>query len=71
MISRRFFQRDGRNGPERFLEWRVRLFVVGAGLALGGMMLEIGWLVTAAVVVLLAGIAIRFISLDTPDQDPP
>jgi hypothetical protein len=33
------------------------------------MILDIGWLVTSAIVVLLAGFAIRFISKEGPDQE--
>lgn len=42
------------------LEWKVRLFVVGAGLGLSGMYLEESWLTGAGIVVLLAGALLRF-----------
>ncbi len=50
----------------RLLEWRIRLFGIGAVLGLGGIFLEAAWLVTVALVVLLVGIAVSY----TPDRDP-
>ena len=50
----------------RILEWRIRLFGIGAVLGLAGIYLEASWLVTVALVVLLAGVVVRF----TPDRDP-
>ncbi len=50
----------------RILEWRVRLFGIGAVLGLAGIFLEASWLVTVALVVLFAGVAVRF----TPDPEP-
>lgn len=51
--------RGRRAGPH--LEWRVRLFVAGAVLALAGMYLEEPWLTGLAIVVLLAGMLVRFL----------
>ena len=50
----------------RLLEWRIRLFGIGAVLGLAGIFLGASWLVTVALVVLLAGVVVRF----TPDRDP-
>ena len=49
----------------RLLEWRIRLFGIGAVLGLAGIFLKASWLVTVALVVLLAGVVVRF----TPDRD--
>ncbi|HEX9885766.1 MAG TPA: hypothetical protein VGA70_04725, partial [Longimicrobiales bacterium] len=44
------------------LEWRVRLMGAGCILAVAGMYADVGWLVWAAVVVLLAGLAVRLVA---------
>lgn len=54
-----FMDRSKRAG--RFLEWKVRFFAVGATLALGGMYLDKQWLVGVAILVLAAGMALRFL----------
>ncbi len=43
----------------RHLEWKVRIFTVGAVLALAGMYFDRSWMVLAAIVVLGAGMALR------------
>jgi hypothetical protein len=45
-----------------WLEWKVRLFVVGAGLGLVAMFLEIGWLLALAGGLLAVGFALRFLT---------
>ena len=50
----------------RLLDWRIRLFGIGAVLGLAGIFLEAAWLVTVALVALLAGVAVRY----SPDRDP-
>ncbi|MEQ9400523.1 MAG: hypothetical protein RJQ04_15275 [Longimicrobiales bacterium] len=57
--------RSQRAGP--YLEWKVRLFTVGAILALGGMYLDEGWVLAVATVVLILGMLVRF--LPHPDGD--
>ncbi|HSW31076.1 MAG TPA: hypothetical protein VLH75_16445 [Longimicrobiales bacterium] len=52
-----FFDRSKRAAGH--LEWKVRLFVVGAGLGASGMYLEETWLTGAGIVVLLAGALLR------------
>ena len=61
----------------RYLEWKVRIFVAAATLALGGMYLGERWLVGVAIVVLAGGMALRFLpageesegeSEDTPES---
>ncbi len=44
----------------RFLDLKVTLFTLGAGLALGGMYLDVGWLIWVAMMVLLAGLMVRW-----------
>jgi len=45
----------------RYLEWKVRLFTVGALLALVGMYLEQRWMTGAAIGVLALGMGLRFL----------
>lgn len=52
--------RDKR-GSSAHLPWRVRLFWIGAVVAMVGIYLERSWLVWAAIVVLLVGIYLRFV----------
>jgi hypothetical protein len=50
-----------RRGGARHLDWKIRLFGVGALLALVGMGLEIPLLVGLAISVLLLGFILRFL----------
>jgi hypothetical protein len=43
------------------LPWKVRLFTIGACLAVGGMVLDLDWLIYVAIGVLAAGFLIRFL----------
>lgn len=43
------------------LEWKVRIFLVGAVLGLSGILLEERWLSGAAIAVLAAGALVRFL----------
>ena len=52
-------------GEDRFLVWKVRLFVVGAALALAGMGMSLSWLVCTGIGVLVVGLVLRFL----PDGD--
>lgn len=65
--------RDRRAGP--WLEWKVRLFTVGAVLAMAGIYLDESWLVYAAIAVLVAGVGLRFLAPSTTseaeDEPPP
>lgn len=45
-----------------YLEWKVRLFVLGAGLALISMFMDIGWLMAVAAVLLGIGFSLRFLT---------
>ena len=53
-----FARRGGEASPH--LEWRIRLFGVGAILAMVGIWAEQRWLVNGALVVLVLGFALRF-----------
>ena len=54
-----FFDRSRRAG--RYLEWKVRLFTLGAVLAVVGMATDQTWMTWAAIVVLVAGMVLRFL----------
>jgi hypothetical protein len=44
------------------LPWRIGAFFLGAVLGLGGIFLDISWLVTAALIVLLGGVVLRMLA---------
>ncbi len=46
-------------GNRAFLELRIGVFFLGAILGLAGILLNISWLVTTALIVLLGGVALR------------
>jgi hypothetical protein len=48
-----------RKAGAALLEWRIAAFFLGAILGLAGIFLNISWLVTVALVVLLLGVAFR------------
>lgn len=50
-----------RKGGDHHLDWKIRLFGMGALLALVGMGLDIPLLVGSAIVVLLLGFILRFL----------
>ena len=52
-------RRTGR--ASRWLEWKVRIFAVGAVLGLAGIFLDESALITAALVVLAVGAALRLL----------
>lgn len=54
-----FFDRFRRAG--RYLEWKVRLFTLGAVLAVVGMALNQSWMTWGAIGVLVAGMMLRFL----------
>lgn len=54
----------------RWLEWKVRLFVVGAVLGLAGIFLDERGLVTAALVTLAVGAALRLLPEKSEGDDP-
>ena len=50
-----------KRGQDPHLEWKIRLFFVGALLALFGMILDRSWLIGAAVAVLAAALLLRIL----------
>ncbi len=61
-----FIRRPVPGRPDRFLEWKVRLFFAGAALLVAGIFFERRVLVALAIAVLLVGVALRFV-----DRGPP
>jgi hypothetical protein len=59
-----FLARRSHTGPGRFLQWKVRLFAVGAVLLLVGMAREIDILVAIAIAVLAVAFLLRFLERD-------
>ena len=57
--------RQRRNGEDRFLAWKVRLFVIGAAVALAGMGMSQSWVVWVGIGVLGVGLVLRLL----PDAD--
>ena len=61
-------------GRNALLEWRIGAFFAGAVLGLAGIFLEISWLVTAALFVLLGGFALRALPVrdsGSQEREPP
>ena len=55
------------------LDWRIGAFFFGAVLGLAGIFLNISWLVTTALIVLLGGIVVRGLAVRDPgseEQEP-
>jgi hypothetical protein len=61
------FRADRSLRADPFLEWKVRLFSVGAVVALVGIYLDDRWVTGAALVLLGAGVLLRFL----PGGSPP
>jgi hypothetical protein len=55
------FLNRSRTAEDRYLRARTALMCVGAGLGLGGMLLDIAWLIWLALAILLAGVALRLV----------
>lgn len=66
-----FFRRGVSDSDERWLAARMRIFGVGAVLALLGIGLQNDWLVGAAGLVLAGGILLRFLPGDGDGDEPP
>ncbi len=64
-----FFRRTTRDDPR--LPAKIALFTVGALVAIIGMILENDWVIAAAAVILLAGIALRFVGRPDNEEDGP
>jgi len=50
-----------RRGEDRFLAWKVRIFVAGAALAFAGIGMSLSWLVWVGIGVLVVGLLLRFL----------
>ena len=57
------FASRSRPREDHYLYARVALLCVGAGLGLGGMLLDIAWLIWIALAALLAGLALRHLRI--------
>lgn len=53
----------------RHLAWKVRLFSAGAVLALAGIFLDDRWITGVAIVVLTAGMALRFLPMHEAEDE--
>ena len=53
------FSSRKKGGPDPYLDWKVRLFFLGAALVLMGIGLESSLLVGLAIAVLLVGVVLR------------
>jgi hypothetical protein len=54
------FFRRGAWKSDRFVEWKVGIFFLGAALWVAGAILGLQWLVWVAIGVLLIGVLLRF-----------
>ena len=61
--------RSRTEGDDPYLLWKVRIFVVGAGLGFIGMMTEIPAVLWTGVVLLTIGVALRFRAPPLPYGD--
>lgn len=56
-----FFSRRRGRDSDPYLDWKIRLFFLGASLATVGIGMEASWLVSLAILVLIAGASLRFL----------
>lgn len=56
-----FFRRGVSGTDDPWVNQKIGVFSVGAILAMAGMLLDSGWLMGVAAVLLLAGVLLRFI----------
>lgn len=56
-----FFRRRPADSEDPWLETKIRLFMLGALLALLGMALESSWLIGGAALLLLCGLLLRWV----------
>jgi hypothetical protein len=63
------FRLDRSRKAGRWLEWKVRIFSVGAVLALVGIYLDERWMTGAAIGVLLLGFVLRFLPGMNEERD--
>ena len=63
------FRLDRSQEAGDYLVWKVRIFTVGAVLAMVGMYREESWMTGAAILVLLLGFGVRFLpGVSGPDE---
>ncbi|MXW18607.1 MAG: hypothetical protein F4139_12515 [Gemmatimonadetes bacterium] len=55
--------RKRREGEDRFLAWKVQLFLIGAAAAFAGMAMSLSWLVWVGIAVLLVAMVLRFLNV--------
>jgi hypothetical protein len=60
----------GRRGEDRLLSEKMMVFVLGAAIGIGGIATGRDWLVYVALVLLVLGLAMRFVGRDTGAVDP-
>jgi hypothetical protein len=60
-----------RRGPDRWLNVKVAIFCLGAGIALVGIASGKNWVVNLAIGVLAVGFLLRFLPGSRPPEDPP
>jgi hypothetical protein len=53
-----------KRGPDRFLNLKIVLFCLGAGIATVGIISQKTWIINVAIGVLLIGVILRFFSRD-------
>jgi hypothetical protein len=63
------FVSRGRGPASPHLEWRIRIFGVGAILAVAGMIAEMRWMVWIALAVLLVGVLLRLLPRGGSNDD--
>jgi Na+-transporting methylmalonyl-CoA/oxaloacetate decarboxylase gamma subunit len=59
----------GKDGSDKYLEWKVRFFLLGAALAMAGVGLDSSVLVILAIALLVAGAALRFLPTREAAED--
>ena len=55
--------RKRREGEDRFLAWKVQLFLIGAAAAFAGMAMSLSWLGWVGIAVLLVAMVLRFLNV--------
>lgn len=56
-----FIDRDRRADSYPWFEWKVRLFLLGATIAVVGIALELEWLTSISILILVAAFLMRFL----------
>jgi hypothetical protein len=65
-----FLDRRRRSDSPWVVDWKIRLFVIGAALAVAGIITQIDWLVTSAIVILIIGFALRLLPRGADEETP-